>query len=90
MHFFRCVEKPLLGYICVSPFRLCLDLSLVLGLEAKGVAVVGPEEHQQCLTRRSHGGFFSPSQMGEGLLLLAAFTGCISLASLKSSKMSPI
>ena len=40
-----CVDKLFLCYTYISPFRACWDLSLVLGLEAKGVAMVGPEEN---------------------------------------------
>lgn len=76
MHSYCCVEKLLLGYIYFSflgwggvgyiyilPFRACWDISLVLGLEAKGVSVVGPEENEQCLTKRGHLTFFRQSRV---------------------------
>lgn len=44
-------------YIYILPFRACWDI------EAKGVAVVGPEENEQCLTKRGHSTFFRQSRV---------------------------
>lgn len=45
MYFFCCVEKQLIINLPLI-LRACQDLSLLLGLEAEGVAVVSPVQNQ--------------------------------------------
>lgn len=88
--------------VCTSPFGACWDLSLVVGLDSKGRAGIGPEEMWLCLARQLpqgrplqllHAKQSLPQMRVEGQLLLtskgdpAEFRGSVSPASLR--EMSP-